>query len=174
MKTLKQLREKAPEGYKPETKDGKRFVDKHVVAKTDDANKNDDKLFKASNVKMVDRPSDDHGYNPGQDEEVYESTELEEKKLTGPERKKREEVAKAIERETPGMDKSKKMAIATATAKRVAEEALDEENLVNFLDDFYGQLDDEGQQLFDELSEELDIEELLQIIDDALNGEQNG
>jgi hypothetical protein len=36
--------------------------------------------------------------------------------------KKREEVAKAIERENPGMDKSKKMAIATATAKRVAEE----------------------------------------------------
>lgn len=47
---------------------------------------------------------------------------LEEKKLTPAEMKKREEVAKAIERENPGIDKSKKMAIATATAKRVAEE----------------------------------------------------
>lgn len=47
---------------------------------------------------------------------------LDEKKLTPAEMKKREEVAKAIERENPGMDKSKKMAIATATAKRVAED----------------------------------------------------
>ena len=53
---------------------------------------------------------------------------LVEKTLTPAELKKREEVAKAIERENPGMDKSKKMAIATATAKKVAEEAeLDEE-----------------------------------------------
>ena len=52
-----------------------------------------------------------------------EEAELEEKKLTPAEMKKREEIAKAMERENPGMDKSKKMAIATATAKRVAEEA---------------------------------------------------
>jgi hypothetical protein len=44
-----------------------------------------------------------------------------EKTLNPAEMKKREEVAQAINRETPGMDKSKKMAIATATAKRVAE-----------------------------------------------------
>jgi hypothetical protein len=48
---------------------------------------------------------------------------LEEKKLTPAEMKKREEVAKAIERENPDMPMSKKMAIATATAKKVAEEA---------------------------------------------------
>ena len=48
-------------------------------------------------------------------------TRIEEKTLTPAEMKKREEVAKAIERENPGIDKSKKMAIATATAKRVAE-----------------------------------------------------
>lgn len=47
---------------------------------------------------------------------------ISEKKLTPAELKKREEIAKAMERETPGMDKSKKMAIATATAKRVAEQ----------------------------------------------------
>jgi hypothetical protein len=50
-----------------------------------------------------------------------------EKTLTPAEKKKREEIAKAMERENPGMDMSKKMAIATATAKRVAEEVeLDE------------------------------------------------
>lgn len=47
---------------------------------------------------------------------------LEEKTLTPAEKKKREEVAKAIEREHPNMPMGMKMAIATKTAKRVAEE----------------------------------------------------
>ena len=34
--------------------------------------------------------------------------------------KKREEIAKAMEREQPGMPMGKKMAIATATAKKAA------------------------------------------------------
>lgn len=49
--------------------------------------------------------------------------DLREKTLTAAEKKKREEVAKAIERENPNMPMAKKMAIATATAKKVAEEA---------------------------------------------------
>lgn len=49
--------------------------------------------------------------------------ELREKKLTPNELKKREDIAKAIERDNPGIDKSKKMAIATAQAKKVAEDA---------------------------------------------------
>ena len=48
--------------------------------------------------------------------------DLAEKTLTPAEKKKREEIAMAMERENPGMDMGKKMAIATATAKRVAEE----------------------------------------------------
>ena len=48
--------------------------------------------------------------------------QLEEKTLTPAEKKKREEVAKAIERENPNMPMGMKMAIATKTAKRVAEE----------------------------------------------------
>lgn len=51
-----------------------------------------------------------------------EEAELEEKTLTPAEMKKREEVVKAIKRENPGMDKSMAYAIATKTAKRVAEE----------------------------------------------------
>lgn len=51
---------------------------------------------------------------------------IEEKKLTPAEMKKREEVAKAIERENPNMPMDKKMAIATATAKKVAEDVVDE------------------------------------------------
>jgi hypothetical protein len=47
--------------------------------------------------------------------------QVEEKKLTDAEKKKREEIAQAMEREDPGMDKSKKMAIATDAAKRFVE-----------------------------------------------------
>ena len=48
--------------------------------------------------------------------------QIREKTLTPAEKKKREEIAKAMERENPGMPMAKKMAIATATAKKVAEE----------------------------------------------------
>ena len=57
-------------------------------------------------------------------EEMKEEA-LSEKTLTPAEMKKREEIARAMERQHPGMDKSKKMAIATAAAKRVAEAAGD-------------------------------------------------
>jgi hypothetical protein len=53
--------------------DEQKFIDKHVVAKTDDRNGNDDELFKGSKVKMADRPKHRKGYNPGEDEEVYEA-----------------------------------------------------------------------------------------------------
>lgn len=56
---------------------------------------------------------------------VYGEKDLNEKHLTPAEKKKREEVAQAIERENPGIDMSKKMAIATSTAKKVAEEIED-------------------------------------------------
>lgn len=46
---------------------------------------------------------------------------LEEKKLTPEEKRKREEIALAIEKDNPDMPIDKKMAIATATAKRVYE-----------------------------------------------------
>jgi len=48
--------------------------------------------------------------------------EIEEKTLTPAEKKKREEIARAIERDNPDMPMDKKMAIATATAKKVAED----------------------------------------------------
>lgn len=47
---------------------------------------------------------------------------ISEKTLTAAELKKREEVAKALERKEPGIDMAKKMAIATSVAKKVAEE----------------------------------------------------
>lgn len=79
---------------------------------------------------------------------VHESVELDEKKLTPAEMKKREEVAKAIKRENPKMPMAKKMAIATATAKKVAED----------LDAAIGELSPRLQEtmktVFDRLNEE--------------------
>ena len=46
---------------------------------------------------------------------------LREKTLTPAEKKKREEIAKAMENDDPDMPMDKKMAIATAQAKKVAE-----------------------------------------------------
>ena len=58
--------------------------------------------------------------------DYLESEKMEEKTLTPAELKKREKIAKAIERDNPDMPMDKKMAIATATAKRVAEGKVDE------------------------------------------------
>lgn len=76
MKPLKEILR--VEGYEAPTKDGKKFVAKHTVKKTPDANKNGDDVFNASKIKPVQRQPR-HGYNPGKDKEVYEENELTEK-----------------------------------------------------------------------------------------------
>lgn len=63
------------EVYKAKAKDEQKFVDKHVTIKHKDANGNGDDVFDASNVKPVDRKKTRLGYNPGEDEKVYEETE---------------------------------------------------------------------------------------------------
>ena len=61
----------------------------------------------------------------GKDIEQAQEEQLDEKTLTPAEKKKREEIAKAIERDNPKMPMGKKMAIATATAKKVTESVSD-------------------------------------------------
>lgn len=172
------------------TKDTKRFIEKHEVKKTEDANGNDDKLFNASNINPHDR-SKGHGYNPGEDTAAYNKTaneevELEEKKLTSAEMKKREEVAQAIERENPNMPMAKKMAIATATAKRVAEEIevgeieeLTEDELVEaylvVLEALYDSLDEDSQKVMESmLEDEEGTEQLMSLAEEILQGEDTG
>ena len=138
MRTLKDFLEV----YEPKAPDEKKFKDKHVTIKFKDRNEvggkeNGDDVFNASNVKTVARKDNRQGYNVGEDEKVYEEADIEsmdesellefaldliEKTLTPAEKKKREEIAKAIERDNPDMPMAQKMAIATAQAKKVAEE----------------------------------------------------
>ena len=68
-KTLKDFLE----GYlKVKSADEQKFVDKHVTAKNPDRNGNGDDVFKG-NTKPIDRRKDRKGYNPGEDEKVYEA-----------------------------------------------------------------------------------------------------
>lgn len=67
-KTLKEILEV----YEPKSPDEKRFKDKHITVKTKDRNGNGDDVFRATNIKPVDRSKEGHGFNPGDDEKVYE------------------------------------------------------------------------------------------------------
>lgn len=72
-KTLKDFLE----GYlKVKSADEQKFIDKHVTAKNPDRNGNGDDVFKGS-TKTIDRRKDRKGYNPGEDEKVYEAVETE-------------------------------------------------------------------------------------------------
>jgi hypothetical protein len=67
-KTLKDFLE----GYlKVKSADEQKFIDKHVTAKNPDRNGNGDDVFKGS-TKTIDRRKERKGYNPGEDEKVYE------------------------------------------------------------------------------------------------------
>lgn len=77
-KTLKQMLEV----YRPKAGDEQKFVDKHTVQKTEDANGNGDEVFNASNVKKINRKKDNHGYEIGEDEKVYEESEIDEVTLS--------------------------------------------------------------------------------------------
>lgn len=104
------------------------FIDDHEVNKVDDANGNKDDVFKATNVKVVDRKKERHGRTAKGGEQVYEKT------LTMAELKKRKEIADAIKRDHPEYSDEKKMAIATAQAKKVAEEAEEIEQVDSIID----------------------------------------
>lgn len=67
--------------YKPKSPDEQRFVDKHVVKTRGDANGNGDDVFKGSKVKKVERTKERKGYEPGDDEKVYEEVEQVEEKM---------------------------------------------------------------------------------------------
>jgi hypothetical protein len=54
---------------------------KHVIVKHPDRNGNGDDVFNAANIKTIDRAKERHGYNPGEDAEIYEDDSGEEAAL---------------------------------------------------------------------------------------------
>lgn len=178
----------------PNSEGTQAFIDKHAIEVTADANGNGDEVFKGSKIKSINRKNTRHGYDAKDSEAVYEESEqVDEKHLTPAELKKREEVAKAIERENPNMLMGKKMAIATATAKKIAEEVEDspkfesifeaveahkeqqeEANLVEayaiVLEAIYDSLEDEAdkEEFMKLMESDEDIEELTQLVEASL------
>ena len=76
-KTLKDFLE----GYlKVKSADEQKFIDKHVTVKNPDRNGNGDDVFKGT-TKAVDRRKDRKGYNPGEDEKVYEALKGDQHKI---------------------------------------------------------------------------------------------
>jgi hypothetical protein len=75
MKTLKQFQEAATGYRKVKSPDEQKFINKHEVETVPDKNGNGDEVFKASNVKKVERKKERKGYEPGEDESVYEEAE---------------------------------------------------------------------------------------------------
>ena len=76
-KTLNQFLEgkTAATGYlKVKSPDEQKFVDKHVRVTTAEPAGNGDEVFKASKIKTNERKQGRKGYNPGEDEAVYEET----------------------------------------------------------------------------------------------------
>lgn len=74
-KTLKDFLDEATGILKVKNPDEQKFIDKHQVQRTNDRNGNDDDVFggsKQKKVKAIDRRKERHGYNPGEDESVYE------------------------------------------------------------------------------------------------------
>tara|TARA_Y100001937_G_scaffold125361_1_gene192011 strand:- start:233 stop:574 length:342 start_codon:yes stop_codon:yes gene_type:complete len=79
---------------------------------------------------------------------------LAEKKLTKAEYSKKKEIAKALEKDEPNMPDDKKYAIATATAKRVAEQDEQSPDLNRELENYFTRKDDEEEGRFDDASTE--------------------
>lgn len=114
------------QGYFPKAGDEQEFVDQHTIAVTDYPVQNKNDAPFATDLEKADH---DGRPNSGDEEEVKKehkqiaaaiATRIFERKLTKPEMKKREEVAQAMERDNPSMPMGKKMAIATAVAKKSA------------------------------------------------------
>lgn len=188
MKTLKQILEttKKPAPttkgdigvINPESEDSldpkamgeKRFKDKHVVDRTPDANKNDDKLFKASNVKLADRKPTRHGYNPGEDQQVYEGVDME----------KREDIVKGMKKNLGDFRKrygKDAKSVMYATATKMAKEEVEVDQFEGFAEDvrdnardMYELLSEENKQMFDALCEDKQYAALTKIVNDVMGG----
>lgn len=160
------------------------FIDDHEVEYTPDANGNGDDVFKATNIKHAIKKEPKHGYT------AKKSQDVNEKVLTMAELKKRKEIADAIKRDHPEYSDAKKMAIATAQAKKVAEEVeqfddifeamiaekynTEVEAVTTMLEAVYESLEDDQsrEQFVQMLESDEDFEKLLTLVEQALLTEE--
>lgn len=100
----------------------KAFVDKHVTAKHPDAHGNGDDVFQATNIKIIDREKERHGYSGENDHKVYEAS------LTTGEMSKREDIVKGMKKNFASFKQrygSDAKSVMYATATKMAKEEVD-------------------------------------------------
>ena len=81
MKTLNQLKrqigqaqgETGTTAYRPKGGDEQRFFDMHKIEVVDDANGNDDAIFKGMSVKPINRKQERHGYDDEEAKKAYDA-----------------------------------------------------------------------------------------------------
>ena len=174
MKTLSQLKKtiKQPKGtsgttaYYPKNDDAE-FVDQHDIEVVDDANGNDDEMFKGTKVSTANRRQERHGYTSPEDEAVYES-------------KKSEEIVKGMKKNLKdfksryGKDAE---SVMYATANKLANESIELEEGVEETDvhllEFFLSLDEDNRELMAMMIEEGLEDQILQFVkeeSESLNG----
>ena len=172
MKTLKKVL-----GDASVTNDTKKFVDKHIIATTPDANGNGDDVFKGTNIKPIEREKNRQGYDAEKDEEVYEEA------MSDSEKDDREKYVKGMKKNLSsflklyGPDANSVMyATATKMAKEEVEESmeqLEEDELTQDLEagiaediaELYELLDESQQSHLVELLDEEKYDELFDYIE---------
>ena len=176
MKTLRQLQTKIKQAqgitgttaYRPKGGDEQKFMDKHEIELTGDANGNGDEVFKGTVVKTVDREKEKHGYDATKSMEVHEEKEeINERELTTGEMKKREDIVKGMKQ---GLKDFKKRygadakSVMYATATKMAKE--DVEYDIQMLE-LFASLDEENKQFMIEMLDKGLEKEILEYIKES-------
>lgn len=181
MKTLKQLKKTLEDpkkgttgvdAYYPKGEDEQRFVDKHKIEKTEDANGNDDEVFKGTKVKKIERASERHGYDQPQDQHVHEDVEQVDE-MSKEEMSKREDIVKGMKKRLGdfksryGKD-AKNVMYATANKMAQTDEQVEvkEEDLDITLLEMFASLDEESKDMLIEMIEEGLEDQILQMLEE--------
>jgi len=157
MKTLRQLQTKIKQhqgvsgttSYYPKGGDEQKFMDKHEIEMTGDANGNDDEVFKGTKTKPIDREKEKHGYDAEKSMNVHE--DIHERELSSAEMKKREDVVKGMKKNLGDFKKrygADAKSVMYATATKMAKE--DKDYDIQMLQ-LFASLDNENREFMIEM-----------------------
>ena len=166
------------------------FIDDHEIEMLPDANGNGDDVFKATNVKTIDRKKEKHGHSAKDSEAVNE--------MSAAEMKKREEIVKGMKKNLSSFTQrygkdAKSVMYATATKQAMKEEVEEQkydcileavkahqeaqelvEAYATILESIYEGLEtDEEKQHFEEMLDSDDaFDELVELVESVVTEEE--
>lgn len=162
--------------YYPKGGDEQRFVDKHTIEVTDDANGNDDSMFKGTIVKYANRASERHGYDSPDDKRVHEEVVLDERDLSTGEMKKREDFVKGMKKDLKSFKQRygrDAKAVMYATATKMAKEEYEAGDIDVSLLELFCSLSEDNREIMIEMIDnglEDQIAEFIKEESEELNG----